>query len=188
MSRIYVNVKRDFVIRVLDRIALAPPADVGMEAFKVAGPEAIESRRDRLVIYFKTEQAAMAYYNAEMKNFNPIWFHPEVPHMTKKLSTGISYGAEPDQKIAFKYLGENKSFGRIRANALAFAFDDYYDVLYARENAAAHRVGTSEYNKWMTFVPEMCRLPCTESQMLEKFVWYEFKRLGLDAANPERNL
>ena len=119
---------------------------------------------------------------------NKLWLHDEVPHMTRKLSPGIGYGAEPDQAIAAARFGELQSFGRVRSNAIAAAFEDYGDVWLARQKALRSPVGSEVYAKSMSAVPDFCRGQWNDFAVVERFVWCEFRRAGLDSANPDRNL
>lgn len=118
-ERIYVNVAADHAVEVMEMVVkeiVDNPKFPKATLAKVAGPKAVATREDALVIY--TEDAVTADLVIEhlraYREAHPDFFEATSPPMTDQVLEGVSVGYEP--------LGGG-SFGMARSKAIREALD-----------------------------------------------------------------
>jgi hypothetical protein len=97
LCRVYANVKFAFVHDVMARLLdyVVTTNDHGVRDFKITGPGKSQSRKDNLVVYCSTWDAAENLARAATQS--PRLYNRAVPGMTTKIlsNVGVSTGAEP---------------------------------------------------------------------------------------------
>lgn len=149
--RVYANAKFSHAPNVVAWLKsyLEKTPSHGVTAFKVVGPAAIAGRKDTIVIYCSTREAAAALGNELAKLSGH--FNPELPAMTTpvKAGIGVATGAEPVWQATGLgqkpkgYSEKAQSFGTIRSELIAMAVLNY--------NANRHVFGEG-FDVFATFV------------------------------------
>ncbi|AJW46943.1 LWXIA domain-containing protein [Ralstonia mannitolilytica] len=194
-ERVYVNAKTPHVLDVLDFLVRGvvdqPGRFPGVYAAKAAGPDAAGPRADNIVVY-ATDRAAVDRVVEALRHYqqqHPDHFHDTVPSMTQAQLRGVSTAAEPTPAMVDRLLsaidrfaagntqfgasnigrtpGPEQSFGSIRAYAISLA---QHDTVLAQQAAAQYGV------------------PFDYSAALQKATSRRFAEIGVDPANPARNL
>ncbi|MCO5413536.1 LWXIA domain-containing protein [Ralstonia mojiangensis] len=194
-ERVYVNAKTQHVLDVLDFLVRGvvdqPGRFPGIYAAKASGPDAAGPRADNIVVY-ATDRAAVDRVVEALRHYqqqHPEHFHDTVPSMTEAQLRGVSTAAEPTPAMVDRLLSAidrfaagntqfgatdigrtpspEQSFGGIRAYAISLA---QHDTVLAQQAAAQYGV------------------PFDYSAALQKATSRRFAEIGIDPANPARNL
>ncbi|MGU7768728.1 T3SS effector HopA1 family protein [Burkholderia sp. MR1-5-21] len=175
----------EFLVRnVIDRPELFP----GVETVKVAGPAAVGARADNVVLYATDTAAAERVLQAlrHYQQAHPDHFNDTVPAMTEPQMRGVSTAAEPSPELhtrltqtvaafdentvfgsgAVGRVDDPESFGSARAFAIAMASHDVAEMQLTRAGDPAFDAKAA----------------------LREAVLRRFAEIGVDPANPARNL